>query len=846
MPNKIAVVGAGVAGLSTVTHLLEIWEARRKAGLPVEPIEITFVASLTLDHYEDGSGLAGKAMSRTYDGPYDRHGHARALFYGPMMPDRGVVPHGYHVVWAYPNLRRMLGDGADDEPVPPLDGGLLRPRGGAGLIAVFQGNVDDPTPGGPGIALMGLSDPSVPSSATRPATRALYRLLGTPLGEIFLKPFMSLFGSLIETAFAGVHPLFFADLFYAHEVDLEMRLALIVASLRARVTDPERATIQVNGEQRPLWDVDFTDDLNALVQGWASALLNATERPLVSQLLAEVKARAWLIESQIESMDDDGLSKWARLVLPDSIEDDVEDAMTIVRETERVIRAIPAALLRLASGDYPVARTLHLRFGPDATFTSPYSFDAASSMRSLAFVFTTPRSARNWTPDGSRIQRLWVRFWERAQAIADRNADCVTLNVHQGRVHRISKAPDGQGVRVEHGEWLGHGLALGPAGPGTAGADLSYPHTHMAHPAMPPPANLRHVDVDVVIPTVPAPILREILDEGSFPASRIALEPLQEANNATLELLIWTAERVEYGDAAARGLAVSSITGLEGGFCLLADYSQGLWSPEALAEENPFGAPGFAGSILESCGGFDDLWAAMDRDDAWGWPVEVKQTLRDLVARPEHMGRPDSRPWTDDEAGWEKRRASGTWSPERLGSAEAMDDWWVASRWLAWQFLRQLSTVTALGARAVRQFASFAELINPKKFNREEILHPSAELRGQIRYVVMVNAKARNRIFSPGAGLWPHRAVSGAALPDAPRVFPAGDWTRNGLDVICMEAACLSGMRAARGAYQAMRGEPVPEATPPMTPVLPPASWYQGVDPMERPGVPVGEAGRRR
>ena len=175
-----------------------------------------------------------------------------------------------------------------------------------------------------------------------------------------------------------------------------------------------------------------------------------------------------------------------------------------------------------------------------------------------------------------------------------------------------------------------------------------------------------------------------------------------------------------------------------------------------------------------------------------------------------------------------------------------MDDWWVASRWLAWQFLRQLSTVAALGPRAVRQFASFAELINPKNLNREQILHPSAELKGQIRYVVMVNAKARNRIFSPGAGLWPHRAVSGAALPDAPRVFPAGDWTRNGLDVVCMEAACLSGMRAARGAYQAIRGEPVPKATPAMTAVLPPASWYQGLDPMERPGEPVGEVGRSR
>lgn len=846
MPNKIAVVGAGVAGLSTVTHLMEIWEARKAAGLPVDRLEITFVASLTLDHYADGSGLAGKAMSRSYEGPYDRFGHARALFYGPMMPHRGVIPHGYHVVWAYPNLRRMLGDGAADEGSPPLDGGLLRPKGGAGLIAVFQGNLDDPSPGGPGIALMGLSDPSVPASATRPATRALYRLVGTPLGQVFLKPFMGLFGEVVEATFAGVHPLFFADLFYAHEVDLEMRLALTVASLRARITDPERATVRVKGEERPLWDVEYTDDLDAMVQRWAAALVNATERPLVSQLLSEIKARTWLLEAQVEAGDEDGLSDWARKLLPDGIEDEVEDAMTVVRETERVLRDVPRALLRLASGDYPVSRTLHLRFGPDATFTSPYSFDAASAMRSLAFVFTTPRSARNWTPDGARIQRLWVRFWERAHAIAARNPESISLNVEQARVHSLAPTPDGAGVRVEYGDWLGHGLALGPAGANTAGADLSYPHTHMQRAAMPPPANLRHVDVDLVIPTVPAPILRELLDPAAFPAARAALEPLTDANNATLEIVLWTAERVQYGDAAARGLAISSITGLEGGFCLLADYSQGLWSPEALAEENPFGTGQFSGSVLESCGGFDDLWAALDRDDAWGWPVEVKEALRDLVARPEHVGRPDGRRWTADEAGWERKRASGTWSPERLGSADAMNDWWVASRYLAWQFLRQLSTVQALGARAVRQFAGFAELLDPRLLKREEILHPPESLTQQIRYVVMVNAKARNRIFSPGVGLWPHRAVSGVPLADAPRIFPAGDWTRNGLDVICMEAACLSGMRAARGAYQALRGEAVPEGTPPMTQVLPKASWYQGTDPLERPGVPVGEAGRSR
>lgn len=839
MELKVAVVGAGVAGLCTARHLMELWEARRAAGLPTGRLTIRLIASLTLDYHGDGSGLAGKAMSRSFRGLMDPRGFARPLFYGPMMPVNGVIPHGYHVLWAYPNLRRMLGDGAPDEPQPPLDGGLLRPRGGSGLIAIFQGNLDDPSPGGPGIALMGLSDPEHPETATRPATRALYRLMETPTGRVFVKPIVALMGDIVSATFAGIHPLFFADLFYAHEVDLEMRLALIAASLQARTTNPEGTTHAIDGVERPLWDIEYTDYIEGEVAGWARGVQQLIEREPLATIIEEIRSRAWLLEAQIES-GEGGLRRWVMDFIPDSVEDELADALLVLRETERVLRALPGALLRIASGEYPIGRTLHLRFGPDATFTAPFSFDAAQSMRSLAFVFTSPRSARAWTPDGARIQRLWVRLWESLQAQAASSPDHITLDVFQGRAHAIH--PQGEGLRVEYGEWLGHAFSSGPRTDASAGGDLSFPHTMQADPAMPPPADLRSEDVDAVIPAVPAPILRELLPEQHYPMARIALAPLLDASNATLEIMVWTRDRLQYSETAAAGLAVSSITGLEGGFCLLADYSQGLWSPEAYAEEDPFGNGAFAGSILESCGGFEDLYAAMTRDDAWGWPEEVKASIARLMSQPEHMASQDPRPWPHDEAGWRERRASGTWTAERAASGEAMQDWFVAARWMTWQFLRQLSTVQALGPRAIRQLARYAQLLDPRAVTRDQILMPSDELKAEIRYVVMINAKARNRIFSPGVGLWPHRHVSGAPLPGGERIFPAGDWTRNGLDVICMEGACLSGMRAARGLYASLTGDPVPEGAPRMEPVLPEASWYHGTDPLARPGTPVGEA----
>lgn len=806
---RVAVVGGGVAGLSTAWHLVELWKASPQAG----PLALTFYTSLA-PGVGDGSGLGGKAASRSFTGPVDtlRNGLPRAPIYGPMMPWKGTVPHGYHVFWQYPNLRRMLGDEGDGM-------GLLRPPpqgetpGGSGLIASFQANLDDPSPGGPGVALVGLVDPARPSTAHSPVSQAIFRLQKHRIIRGITTVFRRLFGGV-----TGLDPLVFTDLFYTREMDLELRLALIGASIDARRTNPERKNIRLDGKTLPLTMVEYDRYTQARLTQWAGSL-----KPVlawIDRFWAPFRSLIAVAEGRIEA--DDPAVKWGRLLLPDAMED---DALLVLLETDRILRELPGAVARLLTGAYPVWRTHHFRFGPDGTFASPYSFDAASAVRSIAFCFLNPSAGRAWTPDGGQIHRVWVRCWQRLKdAVA---ADPrIQLEIIEGRVLSITE--DGKEVGLQCAAHSGHGSD-----------DLGMPHVPDLRHELPLPAGTSLSQypvskVDRCVLAIPPGLAEGLLQGDTLAGARSQLTPLRTKLNITLELMLWLEEPIAWAPPVQEALRASCITGLEGAFCLLADYRCGLWSADALAQEHPFGEDKpFSGSILESCGGFEDLYACPSREDAYGWPEATKQVIRDLLSKPEFFENTQHRPWPHDDAGWVDKRADGTWTSARATSKEAADDWTIAARWLVWGYVRQLSLIRSLGPQAVRQLRRYAELLDPRRKSRGEILSPPESLTRQLRYVVMRAPKQRNRIFSPGLGDWDLRPVSGLPLNGSQRVFPAGDWTRNGLDITCMEAACLSGMRAARAVFSS-DGAGIPPSAPSPIPVMPPASWYSGTDPHSR------------
>ncbi len=814
--RRIAVAGGGVAGLSAVARLLEI-----AAVAGPDPLEIVFVAPLVPGEGSDGSGLGGKAMSRSFIGRYDaaHEGMDRHPFYGAAMPERGTIPHGYHVLWGYPNLRRLLVRGDEG---PDLSG-MLRPPGGSRMIASFQALLDDPSPGGPSIGLVGLCDPEVPETATREVTRALFRLRGTP----FIHPLFALFELLFGVAAESpVSPLAFADLLFSTEVDLEMRLVLIAAALEARQTDPETATVLVDGVAKRLCDVEY--------DVWARAVMTNHVTEALSRLAGlpdkrhggPLRAVLGTLIGGVRDLVREGTAV-GRLIgvlldggevappVPSGAQDEphgvIADCHIVYEAVRDLLDAVPGALERLGTGRYPAWRTLHFRFAPDATFASPYSFDAAQAVRSLAFCFLDPVASRMWVADGARIQRLWLRLWEniREDAAALKH---VTFTVIEGRVASTDTRADGR-IGLWTGKTLGHG-------PRSAGKDLGYPHQAELRP---PPRPGDVVDIgafDAFIPTLPPALLADIL-----PSAAARLAPLVPIATISTELVIWTAQPIVYAAAAREGLKNAAITGLEGPFCLLADYRCGLWSDAELDAQDPFGDRAFSGSILESCGGYHDLFATQDRRDAYGWPAEAKAAIAALLDAPAKFQAVAKRAWPHDESGrWRAKVADGTWTEAEMESDVAREDWFVASRWLVWGFLHQLACCEALGPHAVRQFRYYARLVDPRTCDRAALVQPSASLLNEVRWVVMRNANRRSRFFTPGVGDWRHRPFAGD--PIVPRVFPAGDWTRNGLDVVCMEGACISALRAGDAAWSTATGRPVPTGVARPIPVLPPRSWY--------------------
>jgi hypothetical protein len=280
--------------------------------------------------------------------------------------------------WPQPEiLRSVQGSTPDGSP-------FLREENAPGLVglrrishqALLLWDAQDPPPGGPGIGRFSLVDPGEPSQAQTEGGRALLQLQQKG-------PTAWMLGVVREllSAGSGADILPYLDLFFNHELDVELRLALI--GLLIELRRPGLREGKLHG--KALHTVRFSEWLEQYIAGDAVVMRQRLEAAKPHWAWAATMLE--LAEGNL-----DAASKGhpiLRALLADKTE---EATLTLGRELERVLREIPPAVARMEAGDLRIWTDPLAHFGPD--FALLGSLSAYEALGLLADVFAQPRDAR--------------------------------------------------------------------------------------------------------------------------------------------------------------------------------------------------------------------------------------------------------------------------------------------------------------------------------------------------------------------------------------------------------------------------------------------------------------------
>ncbi len=318
------VVGSGVGGLSTALHLVRQWRrAPEDARLDI------LIEEAPVREWSEAS---------------------------PLRPMRGSAPDGS------PLLRAGDVEGLE---------GLRR----LSQQCILSWDPQDPSPGGPGIGCVSLLDPQDLSHARTDGGRALALLHQKG-------PSAWMLGVIQELLSVGVGTdvLPYLDIFFSHDLDVELRLALI--GLLIDLRKPELREGRVLG--KALHALPFSDWLEHYIAGDA----------VVMRQRMEAAKPHWEWAAGMSELAEGNLDAGSKghPLLRALLADETEVAtLTLGRELERVLREIPPAVARLEAGNLQIWVDPLAHFGPDFALLGPLSAREALSL--LAEVFADPKQA---------------------------------------------------------------------------------------------------------------------------------------------------------------------------------------------------------------------------------------------------------------------------------------------------------------------------------------------------------------------------------------------------------------------------------------------------------------------
>lgn len=786
-PKNIVVLGGGLAGLAAadaITRALDAHPGPLPDGLSVTLLEAT-------DH------VAGRVSSTVLD--------AAAHAEHPNAPFGASTPHGLHFVWgSYAHLARLL-----DPAGPPLS-----PPVGTSTYATWLAPPDVPGKDARVVSVH-VCDPSRPRAAWQPRAR---RVLAAFAEE---RPVAKLLESVVSHLL-DLHVVFddllsYMDILFDEEnLSAELRWTLFLsAAVFGTLGAPETSKL-------------LTQVLDGVSP--ADADIGALEHPLFrSQVLARLLRAGKMLAplgplSHLEAAIDhglDGVDAFRKALLGvfagtplagvahlgdvagDDLRAVIDVAMLLTRDAARVG---PTAVT------YDPQTSGYLKNILKAAFSSPYGLDVGTSLRDAQFGVRRYEGAVLQLFDGDDSAAVFDAIRARLQA-------------------RFSSGKFAGGVR------LGTiAKALAVTGESVTSVDVTTSATTLpagvptVRPMQPGPTT-ETLPADAVVSSLLPRILRGIV-AGAPPAASSFLDDVEVLGgfmNETINLQLFFPRRLALPfpamPAGASEVPPFGISNLEGPFTIVVDLARG-WSRErfeAIRLDAASSGP-FTGTAWELVGHYPDLYTHDRLADPgrYQWPLAAQEQLAALLHDPNDFepGLTDARPWVHD------ADAPGRLAPVVLGEVRAENAAAYDAKWrtqatpiIVAETLRQLAAMPGLERATATYLLEQAQLVEAGGAH-------------ETRWVLVRNCHAENRFFSAEPGLYRRRPHARWETPIR-GLWVAGDWTRNGLNLQAMEAAVISGLQAACGVLEAMRGGGLAGlALPTVDPdILPPGAWDVGVEP---------------
>lgn len=743
-PLRVAVLGGGLAGLAAADALVaSVRGYNRTFAADREPI------ALEVQLFQLGRELGGKAASVPID--------LADSSMNPRQPVRFNMTHGLHFVWGYPHFRDLLG--------PDLQRRWLSPPRGTSSYVTWLSDRDT-IDGESRLAVLNICDPERPDDARIPECRTLLHLY---------REVPELVHDLVETIMrVDIRDfLHFGDIILnRRELSAVSRWMLLFGAITARrMRDPEHAVIP--GVRGRLQDEEYLAAISEARRRWIDSL-----REEIDDLLGAVASppKLGILDGLTELVGRTGhaMKAWARLLL---------------RAPQAVSLSDVAALVSLLAQDlYDLARAAdeldftkhaYLRVPLDAAFSSPFALDAATAIRDMKLGTRTYRDALVQVFDGDDPHAV-------VDAIAgriDRDQDSVA-----GKVRRLSP------VRAVHRDGASGELLVEVWPPVTRHPPTWRPIVHpYPHHQGEPPAT-ENWRADLVVSTLPPANLAWMLADSQLGPEleplRASMAELARHTNETINLQVFFRERIELPFPKYHPPEADPpfcISGIEGPFTILADLRRAL-SPERFQEVRI--APGdgpFDGTAWDLVGAYAELFTHNPSIRAGRqWPSAVQDELAAMLHDPgdhDPEGR-DERPWAYD---WETGRPQPVFGEVLAERSKSYGEVW------------RNKAAPLIVATTLRQLLSL-----PGWDPAERAKLESAITEGRYWWALARNCHEHNKFISTEPGVFelrPHARFE----TRAENLYLAGDWTRNGSDLICMDATVASGYHAAAAILERLR-----------------------------------------